>query len=419
MLSAMKKMVEEKSIAHYRILEALGSGGMGAVYKGYDEKLHRVVALKLLPPEAVLHEDRKRRFLQEARAASALNHPHILTVYEVGECSGQPYIVMEYVEGETLRQKLKTNALEISEFLRIALQIAGGLAKAHDQGVVHRDLKPENLMISRDGYAKILDFGLAKLMGRRSPAPLSSINSAQKTLIHVKTEPGTIMGTINYMSPEQLLGARVDRRSDIFSFGIVLYEMATGRCPFVGKNPIDTMHAILHQEPPFDTFNSALPASLSRILGKALAKAAKERYQKIDELVSELEALKKEIEAEKNPRNSLIPSAPPRPRLVLKRMTLTTKPRREIDYAKELNEAQYHAVMTTEGPLLIIAGAGTGKTRTLVYRMTRLVGQGVRPEAILLLTFTRRAALGMLSRAAQLADESCHRVSGGTFSTLR
>src|SRR4029078_3538617 len=228
------KPLPVKTIAHYRIVEPIGAGGMGAVYKAYDNKLHRTVALKVLPPEYVSQQDRRRRFFQEARAASALNHPHILTVYEVGEDEGKPYIAMEYVEGDTLRHKIENRALKIKDTLDIAIQIADGLAKAHDAGIIHRDLKPENLMISRDGYAKILDFGLAKLIAQRERA--LAADSAQKTLLRVETESGTLMGTVNYMAPEQLLGERVDRRCDIFSFAVVLCEMITGAAPFVHEN---------------------------------------------------------------------------------------------------------------------------------------------------------------------------------------
>src|SRR6185436_6676212 len=199
----MKKAITEETIAHYRIMEPLGAGGMGAVYKAYDNKLHRVVALKVLQPEYTSHQDRRRRFLQEARAASALNHPHILTVYEVGEDDGKPYIAMEYVEGETLRHKIKSRSLDLKGTLDISIQIAEGLGKAHQAGIIHRDLKPENLMISRDGYAKILDFGLAKLVAQRERALAG--DSEQKTLLRVETESGTLLGTVNYMSPEQLL----------------------------------------------------------------------------------------------------------------------------------------------------------------------------------------------------------------------
>src|SRR5215217_4843206 len=344
-----------KTIAHYRIVEPIGAGGMGAVYKAYDNKLQRVVALKLLPPEYVSQEDRRRRFFQEARAASALNHPHILTIYEVGEDDSRPYIAMEYVEGDTLRKKIVSNGLPLREALDIAIQIASGLARAHELGIIHRDLKPENLMLSRDGFAKILDFGLAKLVAERERVLVA--DSEQKTLIRgVQTQSGTLMGTVNYMAPEQLLGQRVDRRCDIFSFGVVLCEMLTGAAPFVHDNRIDTMHAILHGEPrlPGDG-RPELPFDLQRILAKALAKTPKERYQTIAELGEELKALKRDLELGKT-----LPVAP-KTRLVLKRIAGGS---RAIDYEKELNDADVNADTTTEGPLLIVAGAGTGKTRT-------------------------------------------------------
>jgi DNA helicase-2/ATP-dependent DNA helicase PcrA len=401
------KPLPVQTIAHYRILEPIGAGGMGAVYKAYDNKLQRTIALKLLPSEYVSQQDRRRRFFQEARAASALNHPHILTIYEVGEDDGKPYIAMEYVEGETLRQKITTNGLQLKETLDIAIQIAAGLARAHDAGIIHRDLKPENLMLSRDGYAKILDFGLAKLIAERERAIVA--DSEQKTLVlGVQTESGTLMGTVNYMAPEQLLGQRVDRRCDVFSFGVVLCEMLTGTAPFVHDNRIDTMHAILHRDPRFPgEGRPELPFDVQRILTKALAKAPKERYQTIDELAEELKTLKRDLELGKT-----LPVTRGT-RLVLKRTAA-----RAVDYEQELNEAQFKAVTTTEGPLLIVAGAGTGKTRTLVYRVARLVEIGAKPESILLLTFTRRAAASMLTRAAALADARCQRVSGGTFHSL-
>jgi len=403
------KATTEEIIAHYRIMEPLGAGGMGAVYKAYDKKLHRIVALKLLPSDYVSQQDRRNRFLQEARAASALNHPHILTVYEVGEDNGIPYIAMEYVEGQTLRQKIRSRALQLKQSLEISVQIAEGIAKAHEVGIIHRDLKPENLMISRDGYAKILDFGLAKLVAQRERALVA--DSEQKTLIRVETDSGTLIGTVNYMSPEQLLGQRVDRRCDIFSFGVVLCEMLTGDCPFVHENRIDTMHAILHEEPKLpEAIKSELPVSLHRILTKALQKAPKSRYQTVKELATELKTVMRELEMGK------AVFAPTSTRLVLKRTPGTRSG--SIDYEKELNESQFKAVMTTEGPLLIVAGAGTGKTRTLVYRVARLIEIGARPASVLLLTFTRRAATSMLARAASLADARCQRVSGGTFHSL-
>ena len=403
------KAIPAETIAHYRIVEPIGAGGMGTVYKAFDNKLQRIVALKLLPAEYVSQQDRRRRFFQEARAASALNHPHILTVYEVGEDDGKPYIAMEFVEGQTLRQKIKSNGLEIRESLDIAIQIAAGLSRAHELGIIHRDLKPENLMLSRDGYAKILDFGLAKLVAERERAFVA--DSEQKTLIRgIETESGTLMGTVNYMAPEQLLGQRVDRRCDVFSFAVVLCEMLTGMSPFVHENRIDTMHAILRLNPRLRTAEGPeLPFDLQRILTKALAKTPKDRYQTVDELAAELKTLKRELDLGKT-----LPIAS-RTRLVLKRLAAGAQ---TVDYEKELNEAQFKAVTTTEGPLLIVAGAGTGKTRTLVYRVARLVEIGAKPESILLLTFTRRAAASMLTRAAALADARCQRVSGGTFHSL-
>ena len=407
----MDAIAEGTVIAHYRILEPLGAGGMGAVYKAHDERLHRVVALKVLLPDAVSQEDRRHRFLQEARAASALNHPHILTVYDIGETDGKPYIAMEYVQGETLRKRIASGSLPLKDALEIAIQIAGGLAKAHEYGIVHRDLKPENLMISLDGYAKILDFGLAKLTERRQR--MLTADSAAKTLVQVRTQSGMILGTVNYMSPEQLMGQPVDLRSDIFSFGIVLYEALTGRCPFACENRIDAMHAILHEEPePPHLVKAGLPLDCQRILQKALAKEPAARYQTVKEFASDLQALKRSLEAGRAAAQTV------KTRLVLKQST-APKPRApKIDYERELNEAQYLAATTLDGPLLIVAGAGTGKTRTLVYRVARLVETGVRPESVLLLTFTRRAAMSMLARAASLADERCQRVSGGTFHSM-
>src|SRR5687768_15841380 len=308
------KAIPVETIAHYRIVEPIGAGGMGAVYKAFDNKLQRVVALKVLPEEYVAQQDRRRRFFQEARAASALNHPHILTIYEVGEDDGKPYIAMEFVEGQTLRQKIKTNQLQLSEILEIAIQIAAGLSRAHELGIIHRDLKPENLMLSRDGYAKILDFGLAKLVAERDRALVA--DSEQKTLIRgVQTESGTLMGTVNYMAPEQLLGQRVDRRCDVFSFAVVLCEMLTGTAPFVHGNRIDTMHAILHREPRLPgASGSELPIDLQRILTKALAKTPKDRYQSVDELAAELEQIKRDLDLGKT-----LPVASTT-RLVLKRI---------------------------------------------------------------------------------------------------
>src|ERR1044071_689412 len=334
------KPLPVQTIAHYRIVEPIGAGGMGAVYKAYDNKLQRTVALKLLPSEYVSQQDRRRRFFQEARAASALNHPHILTIYEVGEDEGKPYIAMEYVEGQTLRQKISNNGLQLRETLDIAIQIATGLARAHELGIIHRDLKPENLMLSRDWYAKILDFGLAKLVAERDRALVA--DSEQKTLLRgVETQSGTLMGTVNYMAPEQLLGQKVDRRCDVFSFAVVLCEMVTGIAPFVHDNRIDTMHAILHRDPRLPNESHAdAPADLQRILNKGLAKSPKERYQTVAEFSAELRALKRDLDLGK-----AVPIGSVRTKLVLKRVAAASRTR-AIDYESELNEAQLKAVTT-------------------------------------------------------------------------
>jgi serine/threonine protein kinase len=399
------KAITYSNVAHYRVLESLGAGGMGAVYKAYDEKLQRVVALKLLPPEYTSNVERRRRFEQEARAASGLSHPHILTVYEFGEDGGRPYMAMEYVEGETLRQKINSRALPIAEALTLAAQMAEGLAKAHEAGVVHRDLKPENLMVSRDGYVKILDFGIAKLIPRPRPS-----DSAQKTLVRVETQSGTVLGTVNYMSPEQLLGQRVDLRCDIFSFGVVLCEMLTGACPFACDNHVDTMHAILHEEPRLRAaLSSQLPPGLQRILTKALDKSPKNRHRTIGELADELKAFKRDLEL------GQAATTLTKTKLVLRRVA-NLPGARGIDYERELNEAQLKAVTTTEGPLIIVAGAGTGKTRTLVYRVARLIESGVRPESVLLLTFTRRRVCSRARRGWRTRAASASRAEPSTAS---
>ena len=404
----MKAIPKGAWIAHYRILEPLGAGGMGTVYKAHDEKLDRLVAVKLLGQDAIAHEDRRRRFFQEARAASALNHPHILTIYDIGESEGKPFIAMEYIRGETIRHKIAKQTLTFREALDIACQVGEGLVKAHEHGIVHRDLKPENLMVTHDGYAKILDFGLAKLIGREKQVP---VDSTERTIMRVHTKAGAIMGTIHYMSPEQILGRKIDQRCDVFSFGIVLYEMATGQRPFSGENDIDTMHAILHEEARAPhAVKTELPRDLHRILTRALAKLPKDRYQLIRELCDEIKELRKGLEP-----GAARPAT--RTKLVLK-TTAAAQRATKIDYAAALNEAQYEAVTSIDGPLLIVAGAGTGKTRTLVYRLARLIETGIHPASILLVTFTRRAAASMLGRAAALADERCQKVSGGTFHSL-
>ena len=281
-----------KTIAHYRVLSLIGAGGMGRVYLAEDTALGRRVALKLLPEYLTHNQEHVQRFRQEARAASALNHPNILTVYEIGQVDGAEFMATEYVEGETLRARMARTRMTISEVLDVAIQIASALAAAHEAGIVHRDIKPENIMLRKRGLAKILDFGLAKLAEPRAFAA-----DAEPTLAQVKTTPGLIMGTVNYMSPEQARGGEVDERTDIFSLGAVVYEMITGRGPFDSATPTDVISLLLQKEPvPLVRLAPEVPAELARIVTKALRKEREERYQVVQDLLLDLKSLKEELE---------------------------------------------------------------------------------------------------------------------------
>ena len=272
-------------IGPYRVLARLGEGGMGEVYRARDTRLDRDVAIKVLPPEFAADPDRLHRFEQEARAASALNHPNILTVYDVGTHEGAPFLVTELLDGESLRERLKSGPLAARKAIELAVQVCSGLAAAHEKGIVHRDLKPENLFITRDGHARILDFGLAKLR----PAPQEA--AAAPTVLHT-TEPGTVMGTVAYMSPEQVRGQAVDHRSDLFAFGAVLYEMVTGRAAFARGTSADTMSAILKEEPPEPaSVAPATPQPLARAILHCLEKQPEERFQAARDLAFDLQAL--------------------------------------------------------------------------------------------------------------------------------
>jgi len=219
-------------LSHYRIVKQLGAGGMGEVYLAEDTRLDRKVALKLLPAEFTQDEDRVRRFIQEAKAASALNHPNIITIYEIGQEQGAHYIATEFIDGQTLRQRMLPERMSLALALDLAMQTASALVAAHEAGIVHRDIKPENVMVRRDGIVKVLDFGLAKLTER----PATEVNIDAPTAAKIETDPGTVMGTASYMSPEQARGQKLDARTDIFSLGVVLYEMIAGRSPFEGVN---------------------------------------------------------------------------------------------------------------------------------------------------------------------------------------
>jgi serine/threonine protein kinase/Tfp pilus assembly protein PilF len=294
MLAAERKAsMVGRTLGHYQIVSLLGAGGMGEVYLADDIRLRRRVAVKVLPAEFTAQRERMRRFEQEARAISTLNHPNILTIHEVGCVDLTHYIVTEFIDGKTLRQRMTSGRPTLREALDIAMQVASALAAAHEAGVVHRDLKPENIMLRRDGYVKVLDFGLAKLT--EPPA----IDTRAHTAARAGTEVGMVMGTARYMSPEQARGQTVDGRSDIFSLGVVLYELVAGNAPFEGATANDVIAAILTKKPPpLSRYSPDVPAELERIVSKSLQNDKDERYQAVKDLLLDLKRLKQRLEFE-------------------------------------------------------------------------------------------------------------------------
>jgi eukaryotic-like serine/threonine-protein kinase len=283
-------------LGRYEIRSKIGEGGMGEVYLAEEARLHRKAALKVLPAELATNKNRMRRFEQEAQAAAALNHPNIAHIYEVGEEGGTHFIAMEFVEGATLRETIHREKTELRKLLRYLQQVAEGLAKAHASGIVHRDLKPDNVMITGDGYAKILDFGLAKLTEPVKPQPISP-EASTAVLRQPLSTPGLVMGTVGYMSPEQVQGKPVDHRSDIFSFGCLLYEAATGQRAFDSESTIDTLHKIVHAPASLvKEVNPSAPADLTRIVRRCLAKDPDDRYQSIREAAIELRDVRRGLE---------------------------------------------------------------------------------------------------------------------------
>ncbi|OLE54523.1 MAG: hypothetical protein AUG51_08015 [Acidobacteria bacterium 13_1_20CM_3_53_8] len=302
-------------LGRYEIRSKLGEGGMGEVYLAQDTQLDRVVALKVLPAEIASDQQRLHRFLQEARAASKLKGANVAHIYEIGEGRGLRFIAMEYVEGQPLNEKIKGRQMPAAEITRIAVQMARALEEAHSKGVTHRDIKPQNVIVSRESEVKVLDFGLAKL----DAIPAATNDTPESELAtRVKTSPGVVMGTVNYMSPEQAMGKEVDQRTDIFSLGVVLYEMATGRVPFSGSSLTQTIDRIVHAQPEaVARLNYDIPAELEVIIKKALRKDRDERYQTAREMLVDLKALQRELDvtshlehsASPDSRSSLIPEA--------------------------------------------------------------------------------------------------------------
>lgn len=289
----MNKVISPGTIiGHYRVISQLGAGGMGEVYLAQDTKLDRRVALKILSEEFAGDPERMRRFVQEAKSASALNHPNIITIHEIGDCERSNFIATEYVKGETLSRRLRGESMSLGSTLEVAIQIASALQAAHDAGIVHRDIKPDNVMIRPDGFVKLLDFGIAKLTEKnREP-----IDEEAATAISAGTSPGMIVGTAAYMSPEQARGKQIDARTDIFSFGVVLYEMLTLRHPFEGENAMDVIGSILHKEPaPIRQLLPDVPQDIERLINKTLRKDREERYQTAKDLLIDLKDARQEL----------------------------------------------------------------------------------------------------------------------------
>jgi eukaryotic-like serine/threonine-protein kinase len=293
--NSQAELLVGQTVGHYKISESIGTGGMGEVYLATDIVAGRKAALKLLPMRFTDDAERLKRFQQEAHAVVGLNHPNVLTVYEIGEDHSTHYIASELIEGETLRQRLTRGPMQLSEAVDIAIQVASALAAAHQMGIVHRDIKPENIMLRPDGYVKVLDFGIAKLAEQELPATMPR----DEALLLVETNLGAVLGTVRYMSPEQARGGQVDKTADIWSLGVVLYEMVTGHAPFTGDTPQDVMLSILEKEPPpLMRYIARAPAELQQIISKTVGKDRNERYRSAHELLQALKDLRRKLEAE-------------------------------------------------------------------------------------------------------------------------
>src|SRR5437773_1319154 len=302
-----KELSANAELSHYRIVSKIGAGGMGEVYLAQDTRLDRRVAIKFLHEEFSKDTDKLNRFVQEAKAASALNHPNILTVYEIGEVEGKNYIATELIDGQTLREHLsQMEPLQLSATLKVGVQVSEALCAAHQAGIIHRDIKPENIMLRKDGYAKVLDFGLAKLSESR-PVGIAtgSAGSEDATRVQVNTTPGLVMGTVSYMSPEQARGKETDARTDIWSLGVVLYEMLSGTVPFTGETINHTIVLILEKEPPRLT---NVPAELQRIVRKSMTKDVEMRYQSARDLLIDLKNLRRELDIQGELERSVLPN---------------------------------------------------------------------------------------------------------------
>jgi len=356
-----KELLPNTTLSHYRIVSKIGAGGMGEVYLAEDTRLDRQVALKILPQEFAEDSDRMNRFVREAKSASALNQPNIITIHEIGEAEGTHFIASEYIQGETLHTRLKQTPLDLKTTLDIAIQVASALNAAHKAGIIHRDIKPENVMIRPDGLVKILDFGIAKLSTKRAEPTAEEAATALK---QQGTSPGVIIGTANYMSPEQARGKAVNAQSDIFSFGIVLYEMVTGQRAFTGENAVDVIGAILHKEPtPLNQLAPELPHEIERIINKTLRKDPDVRYQTAGDLLTDLKDAKQELEFQDKLERAVAPqSQRPETQTIFLPATdgqrSPTLPTSSAEFITQ--EVKKHKLGVMVGSLFVVALLGVG-----------------------------------------------------------
>ena len=351
-----KELSANKTFSHYRIISKLGAGGMGEVYLAQDTKLDRRVALKVLPADVAADQTRMRRFVQEAKAASALNHPNIITIHEIEQIDLMSFITTEFIDGETLRQRMRRAPMKLSEVLDVAIQCTNALSAAHATGIVHRDFKPENIMIRLDGIVKVLDFGLAKLT---EPLSLDSVDTEAPTSF--KTSPGTVIGTVAYMAPEQARGNEIDARVDIWSLGVVLYELVAGCLPFAGPTSNEIFASILadHEAQPLARYARYTPTELERIILKAIRKNREERYQTIKDMRLDLSSLKQRLEFEAELERSVAPHAettaqPSAPR----RQISDALPAPATEYATAGSKRRRRGVLVGLSALLLAVAGG-------------------------------------------------------------
>jgi serine/threonine protein kinase len=416
---SLTELLPNTTLSHYRIVSKLGAGGMGEVYLAEDTRLHRKVALKILPADLASNKDRMRRFEQEAVAAAALNHPNITHIYEIGEQQGTNFIAMEFIDGQTLNELIHHKQTDLAKLLRHLQHVAEGLAKAHAAGIVHRDLKPDNIMVSRDGHAKVLDFGLAKLIeplghptqARDSDRAFSEVATA---MMQRHSTPGAVLGTVGYMSPEQAQGKvnEIDHRSDIFSFGCILYEAITRRKAFEGKDAIDSLNKIIREQPtPITNFNPDVPYDLQRIVRRCLAKDPEDRYQTIKDVAIEIKEVRRELQG----RAGIDTTIPPAPNVAVTSgggadavhisatpTSLSPTPSSTHPSSAEyiFNEIKRHktvASVVVALVLLVIAGIGYG-----IYKW--MAKQSTPAPAFQSAKFTRLTTSGKASDAAISPD---------------